>query len=279
MIVRALEDINQLIDARIEEGLTLEYKKKLGNNNEIAKEVCAFANSEGGTLIYGVDSKDRIPVSLSWIEDSNVEERIQNVIGTYIQPKLESVGVFRYPNPNDLKQALFVVEVPKSPHMPHMSNNRYYKRRGSISSPMDHNEVKNAMLGPGRIAALRFEISTNLKLLSKTYTLFERLFDILPEKRRRVALVPFHTDAWDAMVASGLLLSFPENITKDLLEAYAIIHEVNSLIDWLKLEKEPIVHTSAYEDSFAEHGTYIPSVIRDKVGKLTSLLQQIDQRL
>lgn len=279
MIIRTLEDINQLINARIEENLTLEYKKKLGNNNEIAKEVCAFANSEGGTLIYGVDSKDRIPTSLSWIEGDNVEERIQNVVSTYIQPTLEGVCVFRYPKPNDLKQAVFVVEVPKSPHMPHMSNHRYYKRRGSISSPMDHDEVKNAMLGPGRTAALRFEISANLKLLNKTYTLFEGLFAILPEKRHRVALVPFHTDAWNAIVASGLLLSFPESTTKNLLEAYAIIHEVNSLIDWLKLEKEPIVHTSAYEDSFKEHGTYIPSIIRDKVGRLTSLLQQVDERL
>jgi len=95
----------------------------------------------------------------------------------------------------------------------------------------------------------------------------------------RVALVPFYTDAWDATVASGLLLSFPESITKNLLEAYAIIHEVNSLIDWLKLEKEPIVHTSAYENSFKEHGTYIPSIIRDKVGRLTSLLQQIEKSL
>jgi len=278
--IRTLEDINRLIDDRIEEGLTIEYKKCLDkNNNDIAKEICAFANSEGGTLIYGVVSKDRIPTDLSWIEGENVEERIQNVISTSIQPKLEGVCVFRYPNPDDQKQAVFVVQVPKSPGMPHMSSYRYYKRRGSTSSPMEHDEAKNAMLGPGRTAALRFEISANLKLLNDTDTLIERLFSISPEKRQRIALVPLHTGAWGAIVASGLLLSFPESVIENFLEAYAIIHEVNSLIDWLKLEMDTIVHFSTYESSFAEHGTYIPSIIRHKIGKLRFLLQQIDESL
>ncbi|MCL0095256.1 ATP-binding protein [Dehalococcoidia bacterium] len=286
MNIKALGDIYRLIDDRIEEGLTLKYKKDLGNNHDIAKEVCALANSEGGTLIYGVISKDRIPTGLSWIEGDNVEERIQNVISASIQPKFDGLCVFPYPNPDGHKQAVFVVEVPRSPSMPHMTNSRYYKRRGSVSSPMEHDEIKNAMLGPGRIAALHFEISANLELLDKTCHLLERLSSMPPGGRKRIVLVPLHTDAWHAIVASGLLVSFPKDTIEKLLEAYAIIHEVNTLIDslkrvdWLKREEFEIVYFVTDDSSWAQHGTYIPAIIRHRMtGKLGSLLDQIKESL
>lgn len=279
MEIKTLADIQGLIETRIEEGLTLEYKRELGHNSDIAKEVCALANSDGGNIIYGVDSKDRVPITLLWVRGDGVEERIQNVVATCIQPKLEGVSVSRYPDPSDQKQAVFVVEVPKSASMPHMANERYYKRRGSTSTPMDHEEVRNAMLGPARAAALRFEVSANLELLGKTDTLIERLKVIAPNSRKRVALVPFHTDAWNAIIASGLLLGFAGNTITDLLHAYNIIHELNSLIEWLKIEKEPIVHTPADEHSFGQAGTYVPFILTEKLGRLRTLLDKVAKSL
>jgi len=272
--IGSFEDVEGLIGARIEEGLTLDYKRDLGNNREVAKDMSAFANTEGGTLIYGISSKDRIPTALFWIEGDNIEERIQNVAAASIHPKIEGIAVLRYPNPINEKQAIYVVQVPKSTYGPHMSDNRYYKRHGSISIAMDHDEVKNALLGKGRTSALTFEISANLSLLDKTYTLIERVYVISPQKRKRIAIVPFHTDAWNAVVASGSMFAFSEEITKLLVETYALIHEINSLIDWLKIEVEPIIHTSADEGSLKEAGTYVPAIIRDKLTKLRILLQQ-----
>ena len=275
MEIKTLADIKGLIEARIEEGLTLEYKKELGYNTDIAKEVCALANSDGGNIIYGVDSNDRVPITLSWVRGDGIEERIQNVVATCIQPRLEGVRVCRYPDPNDQEQAIFVVEVPKSASMPHMSNDRYYKRRGSTSTPMDHEEVRNAMLGPARVAALRFEVSANLELLEKTHILIERLMVMAPNSRKRVALVPFHTDAWNAIISSGLLMGFGGNTITDLLHAYNIIHELNSLIEWLKIEKEPIVHTPADEHSFNQAGIYVPAILTEKIGRLRTLLNKV----
>lgn len=272
--VSSFEDVRALIITRIEEGLTLDYKRDLGNNKEMAKDISALANTEGGTLIYGINSEDRIPTALSWIGGDNIEERIQNVAATSIYPKVEGIAVSRYPNPSNDKQAIYVVQVPKSIHAPHMCDNRYYKRHGSISIAMDHEEVKTALLGKGRTAALTFEISANLSLLDRTYTLIERVYVIPPQKRKRIAIVPFHADAWNAVVASGLMFGFSEEIAKLLVETYALIHEINSLIDWLKIEVEPIVHTSADEGSWKEAGTYVPATIRDKLTKLRTLLQQ-----
>jgi hypothetical protein len=272
--ISSFGDVSALVTARIEEGLTLDYKRNLGNNREMAKDISAFANTEGGMLIYGIDSKDRLPTELSWVDGDNIEERIQNVAATSIYPKVEGIAVSRYSNPSNDKQAVYVVEVPKSMQAPHMSDNRYYKRHGSISTAMDHEEVKSALLGKGRTAALKFEIAANSSLVDKTYRLIGRVYAFLPQKRKRIAIVPFHTDAWNAVVASGLMFGFSEEITKLLVETYALIHEVNSLIDWLKIDAEPIVHTSADENSWNEAGTYIPGIIRDKLAKLGALLQR-----
>jgi hypothetical protein len=138
---------------------------------------------------------------------------------------------------------------------------------------MDHNEVKNALLGPGRSTALRLEISANQELLNKTVNLIEQVtMNIFPKKRHQFLLVPFHTDAWNAIVASGTLFGFSESMIKQLVEAYAFVHEINSLIDWLKLGQESNVHTPVSEDSRREDGGYVPHIIETQLKNLRPLL-------
>lgn len=277
MRVETLQDILKLVDTKIEESLTLEYKKAL-NNKDIAKDISAFANTEGGTIIYGVATEDKLPVSISWLPDTAVEERIQNLTMTAIYPEIKGVNVTRLPNPSNNLEAVFVVDVPKSLEAPHMTGNRYYRRRGSVSAPMDDTEVKGAMFGVGRRRALHFETSQNLELANRTREMIDRVYVLSPEQRRPIALIPFHTDAWNAVVASGLLYSLNERVAKSLVEVYRLIYEINSLIEWLKVAEPPIVHTPA-EPSSARHGTYLPAIIRDKLPRLSSLLEEITKLL
>jgi len=63
-----------------------------------------------------------------------------------------------------------------------------------------------------------------------------------------------------------------------LVEVYRLIYEINSLIEWLKVAEPPIVHTPA-EPSSVRHGTYLPAIIRDKLPRLFSLLEEIAKLL
>ncbi|MCH8086691.1 MAG: ATP-binding protein, partial [Chloroflexi bacterium] len=175
--LETLKDIENLIDSQIEEGLTLDYKEQLSKKNktnkEIAKDIASFASAEGGTLIYGIKSRDRLPVEILWLEGNGIEERIQNVITTLIQPNINDVEILSVRNPENELQSIYVVQVPKSPDAPHMVQSIYYKRRGSTSMPMDHDEVLNTFLGAGRKEALRLEVNNNVDLLEKMYTLFD----------------------------------------------------------------------------------------------------------
>lgn len=275
MEFKKLEDIQSLIQNRIEESITLEYKQEPDRENkEIAKDVSALANTEGGTLIYGIQSKDKIPISINWLAGSGIEERIQNVVMTTINPRLEGIRVIRIPNPDNSSQAIFIVNIPKSLHAPHMVSNRYYIRRGSVSSPMEDIDVKSAIVGIGRTAALRYEISKNSELAERTRKLIEEIYVLSPTQRQPIALIPFHTDAWNAIVALGLLYSLESALAKRLVEAYELIHEINSLIAWVNAGNPLIAHTPV-EPSSSRHGTYLPAVIRDKLPRLNSLLEEI----
>jgi len=279
VIIQSLKDIQALIDSAMEEGPTLEYKSKLSANKEIAKEICAFAKSQGGIIIYGILTKDRVPTDLIWITEEHAEERIRNVLEHSLQPAIEGVEVERLPNPDAVEQAVLVIQIPASIHAPHMVDGRYYKRRGSVSSPMDHEEIKSVMLGSGRNVALRFEISSNIQILDKMYSFLEQMSESGgPSKVPNLALIPLHTDAWRAIIAGGFLFSFSAALVEQLIGAYSAVHEINSLIEWHRIQGSIIMVTPVYDSSF-KHGTYVPAVIKDKAGKLRNQLIKLGESI
>ena len=69
--------LNQLIRDQVQESLHLDYKKTDSldntekNKKEISKDVSAFANSDGGIIIYGIVEKKHLPEQ---IEGRKTEE-------------------------------------------------------------------------------------------------------------------------------------------------------------------------------------------------------------
>jgi len=53
-----LEDLERIVQERIEESARLEFKRQLpepGQNDDLAKDMAAIANTEGGVIIYGIE--------------------------------------------------------------------------------------------------------------------------------------------------------------------------------------------------------------------------------
>ena len=143
------EDIEALITNEVEENIHLDYKaagaldKDDKKRREITKDVSAFANSDGGIIVYGVSEEDHRPKELSFIDGRvYTKEWIENVI-QLIQPRIDGVDIYpiRF---GDIEKTVYVVKVPRSANAPHMAKDkRYYKRFNFNSEPMEDYEVKD----------------------------------------------------------------------------------------------------------------------------------------
>lgn len=151
------EDIENLISAKIRESEVLEYKnanKKFSDKdkNEIAKDVSAMANSNGGVIIYGVDT-DRndktMPIKISGVHPDNIES-FDRVVNSQIKRDIK--GIQKKILSKD-SISVMVIFIPQSEDSPHQSlaDKRYYRRSLTESIPMEHDIVElhfGRRLGP-----------------------------------------------------------------------------------------------------------------------------------
>jgi len=137
-----------------QESVHLEFKacdalgKSDGKKNEVSKDVSAFANSDGGTIVYGIIEKAHVPEKLDGGYDQNdiSKEWLEQVINSRIAPKIDGIRI----NPIHLETTssgryAYVVCVPQSNTAHQASDKRYYKRFNFEATPMEDYEIRDVM--------------------------------------------------------------------------------------------------------------------------------------
>jgi len=95
------------------EGYQLEFKRKAAHPDKIAKELIAFANSDGGIMLIGVDDDKSIP-GLKYPEEES--HAIHDILEKHCRPKLVfSERVIRLSE----KNFVLHLDIPKSSKSPH----------------------------------------------------------------------------------------------------------------------------------------------------------------
>jgi hypothetical protein len=145
-------DVQQLIRSGVTENLTLDYKssgalaKTDRKKDEISKDVSAFANSAGGTILYGVTERDHFPYELDEGFDPNdiSKEWLEQVINSRIQRRIDGIRINQVPLSSHPGRVLYVVHIPQSDRGPHMASDHvFYKRFNFVSVPMEEYEVRD----------------------------------------------------------------------------------------------------------------------------------------
>jgi hypothetical protein len=145
-----LKEIKNLLN-KIPENLHLEYKSGRAINHsevkEISKDVSAFANSDGGVLIYGVqeDRSTHLPVSIDGV-DSKIfsHEWIENIIKSNITPIIPDLKIEPIKITGKSNLVIYSILIPKSHRTPHQAKDKkYYKRYNFKSEAMEDYEIND----------------------------------------------------------------------------------------------------------------------------------------
>lgn len=121
------------------EGVRVEYKQEIAH---IPKIVSAFANTQGGIFIVGVETnrdKNEVIFPIEGISKrKDIEEQIQQSALTGIYPGVipDIIKVVEVPTTENV---VVVIRVNESPHAPHAIQNstKTYIRTGSITQPYE----------------------------------------------------------------------------------------------------------------------------------------------
>ncbi len=148
------DDILSMIRDQVKESLELDYKSSADLQRDSDKKkdgisiaVASFANSAGGTLVYGIVEENRLPVRIDNGYDPTdiTREWLEQVINSRIQRRIDGIRInqieLRTTQPG---KVLYVVHVPQSTRAPHMaSDKRFYRRFNFQSVPMEEYEVRD----------------------------------------------------------------------------------------------------------------------------------------
>ncbi len=177
--------LRALIESETEESLTLEYKsaealgKSAYQKTEITKDVSAFANSAGGTLIYGIresseHDRKHLPVEITPVNRTQISREWLEQIINGIRPRIEGILIHSVSLSSGNDDVAYVVEIPPSNTAHQSTSHRYYKRFNFQSVPMEDYEIRDVMFRrQAPDVSLRFLINKSRNSISNQSLMIE----------------------------------------------------------------------------------------------------------
>jgi ATP-dependent DNA helicase RecG len=170
----------------------IEFKEEEIKAKELAEEIVAFSNSEGGMILIGVDDEGNI----KGVKDDKIEETVMNICRNncipHIIPLYESIEVEG--------KRIAVITVPKGLNKPYYTaDHKYYIRVGTTKRIASKEELLRLFEASG---SLHFDISpvegTSIKDLNidiiRDYFMKYNTFDLFDEPEESVERILVNAD-------------------------------------------------------------------------------------
>ena len=170
-------DLQRLVENRVPESITLEYKRDpYGANDQAKKEwlkdISALANTAGGDLIIGIEEEDGVASRLVGITSTTADEeilRLEQILQDGLEPRL--IGARIHAVPLLASGFVLIVRVLRSWNAPHRvvynNSNRFYGRRARSTFELGVEQLRHAFLGGAeterRLSDFRLERLMRLK--------------------------------------------------------------------------------------------------------------------
>jgi hypothetical protein len=206
-LYKSIEDVRSIVDLKMPESLSLEYKgsKVIENANAICKAVTAFANSVGGQFVVGIEQATKHkPAALDGgVSGPSRLDWLYQIISANTFPSVETIEV------DELEEAsgrYYIVTVGASLKAPHQcGDHKYYKRRGSHSEPMEHYEIEDVRSRPkGDLAPLSVSLVKDEGLVLLRFFNTREAEDVTNIHCNIASNVKFQTDGIDTLANEGV---------------------------------------------------------------------------
>ncbi|MBN2682305.1 MAG: ATP-binding protein [Bacteroidales bacterium] len=149
------EDIDLLLLNKAEESLWLEFVTGKDLNpdseasiNKISILVSAMANTGGGWIIYGIDTRKRRAFSYSFVDGNKVSKIwLKGILESRISRNIKNLRVEQVFFERKPEKSIILIKIPQSPDAPHMNwDYKFYKRSAFKEIVMEENEIRAAYL-------------------------------------------------------------------------------------------------------------------------------------
>lgn len=146
--------LQELVRNQVQEGPTLDYKRSAAlektevSRNELAKDVSAFANAAGGTLIYGIVENGHLPEDLDdgLSPVAITREWIEQILRSRIQPTIPDITITSVPlSGARAGRVAYVIDIARGVTAHQAPDRKYYKRLNFANEPMLDYEVRDVM--------------------------------------------------------------------------------------------------------------------------------------
>ncbi len=179
------EWIDHLVADQIQENPYLDYKQTInlgssGEKAELCKDVTSFANTNGGTILYGIPEKRdgdqaAIPCSPYGMDPiKGLEEQMENILADAVHPRLPELKIRKVPVKGEPNKVVYLAWHPASWIGPHMimsfKEQRYYGRGNFRPAIMSEAEIRERYLllaqAASRVDSVVEELDGSLPIFS-----------------------------------------------------------------------------------------------------------------
>jgi Putative DNA-binding domain len=147
--------LRRLIEAKVPESKTIDYKSELPGNADAAKkdflaDLCSFANALGGHLVFGMQETDGVATNLVGLCDDIDQAvlRLENIARDGVRPPIPGLAFVRVRLSTG--NTAIVVHIPKSWNPPHQvifqKDYRFYTRGSAGKQHLDVDELRRVVL-------------------------------------------------------------------------------------------------------------------------------------
>ncbi len=170
----------------------VEFKEEGVKAKDLAEEIIAFANAEGGIILIGVNDGGNI----TGVTEANIEEKVMNICRNNCIPNI--IPCFEFIKIEDKLVAILTIQ--KGSNKPYYTiDNKYYIRVGSTKRIASREELLRLFEANG---ALHYEISPvlntsiedlNLNII-REYFLKYNAFDLNEESKDSIKRILYNAD-------------------------------------------------------------------------------------